>query len=521
MLARTRKPLFIIPLVIVGLLLAVLLSPLPAGFPLSHPVAHAQWNPQAWATGQSYLRQGPDFNAPILAGLPEGAALMLEGRSQDNAWVLGHTYENAARGWVQVTDLVLLEDCPLEHLPLSGEQVTARPAVGIPGETPAPANPAAAPALNPNGPVVSLISNLNIRTGPATTYDSVGVAAGGSDFVLEARNRGGSWVLGHTADGALRGWLTARYLRWGTVDVITLPEVNADGGIPPMLTPEPYYTPTPTPDFDALPRRTDRITLDFPWETLSYAQGIFERGQTFGNDPQAFILIGDSTTAGNQYTLPLFHSITHNLYDLGQYPELQTTIDFFRATNSFDTASQTARSGQATAHELDPNLADPAVCLDGETPLACEIRLKRPSVAIIYIGFVELARSTHGAYLEDLNMVLEACVANGVIPILTTLTATNEGILRHAPLEQYENMNQVIRTFADSYHVPLIDLNRYAAQLPNRGVIFEEGIHLSYRVDGAVNFTGDEWLYGKDLRTLLTLQALDILRREVLTPELQ
>ncbi|MFC1960791.1 hypothetical protein ACFLYO_08775, partial [Chloroflexota bacterium] len=348
--------------------------------------------------------------------------------------------------------------------------------------------------------------------------ECVGVVPGGADFVLEARNRGGSWVLGHTADGALRGWLTGRYLRWGGVHVMTLPEIATGAGIPPMMTPTPYYTPTPTPDFDALPRRTDRVTLDFPWETLSYAQGVYERGQTFGNNPQTFILIGDSTTAGNQFTLPLFHSITHNLYDLGQYVELQETIDFFRATRSFSAASQTARSGQAAAHELDPELANPTVCLDGETPLACEIRIKRPSVAIIYIGFVELARSTHGAYLMDLDMILEACVANGVIPVLTTLTATSEGILRHAPLAQFENMNEVIRVFADSYHVPLIDLNTYAGQLPNRGVIFEEGIHLSYRVDGIVNFNGDEWLYGKDLRTLLTLQALDILRREVLTP---
>ncbi|MFC1961113.1 hypothetical protein ACFLYO_10425, partial [Chloroflexota bacterium] len=107
MLIRHQKSLYLILLVTAVLLSSLVLGPLAAGSTFLQPVVYAQWNPTAWTTGLAYLRQGPDMAEPIVSGLAMGAALMLEGRSADNTWVLGHTFENAARGWVQLADLVL------------------------------------------------------------------------------------------------------------------------------------------------------------------------------------------------------------------------------------------------------------------------------------------------------------------------------------------------------------------------------------------------------------------------------
>jgi uncharacterized protein YraI len=55
---------------------------------------------------------------------------------------------------------------------------------------------------------------LNMRTGPGPDYAVVAVIQGGTRLVLEARNDDISWVLGHTEDGAFRGWMFAIYLTY-------------------------------------------------------------------------------------------------------------------------------------------------------------------------------------------------------------------------------------------------------------------------------------------------------------------
>jgi uncharacterized protein YraI len=55
---------------------------------------------------------------------------------------------------------------------------------------------------------------LTMRTGAGTSYDVVTYLDPGTPVVLEARNNDISWVLGHTEDGAFRGWLYAIYLTY-------------------------------------------------------------------------------------------------------------------------------------------------------------------------------------------------------------------------------------------------------------------------------------------------------------------
>jgi hypothetical protein len=71
---------------------------------------------------------------------------------------------------------------------------------------------------------------------------------------------------------------------------------------------------------------------------------------------------------------------------------------------------------------------------------------------------------------------------------------------------------------ADEYGVPLINLWRAARDLPGYGLIAGY-THLTAggMQGGRIQFTnGEEAQYGYALRNLLTLQTLDMLRREVM-----
>ena len=75
--------------------------------------------------------------------------------------------------------------------------------------------------------------------------------------------------------------------------------------------------------------------------------------------------------------------------------------------------------------------------------------------------------------------------------------------------------NAIIRSLAASRSVPLIDLEAAARALPNNGT-GPDGYHLSCEVCDFTDLTQDQYIYGRALRDLLTLQMLDALRRNVL-----
>jgi hypothetical protein len=77
-----------------------------------------------------------------------------------------------------------------------------------------------------------------------------------------------------------------------------------------------------------------------------------------------------------------------------------------------------------------------------------------------------------------------------------------------------DQINSIVRQMAARYQVPLIDFQQIAYSLPNQGCL-PDGAHLSYRIDAYSEFNGDERVYGKDLRELLTLQYLHELRTTV------
>ncbi|MBN1965347.1 MAG: SGNH/GDSL hydrolase family protein, partial [Anaerolineae bacterium] len=341
------------------------------------------------------------------------------------------------------------------------------------------------------------------------SYARLGQLPAQAQVVLEARSPDATWVVGHTPGGTLRGWLAAGYLLVDHAALEALPVSTEPVASLPVGGGEAAAPTTPI---------TTQAIIDvsLSTEALAHARELFAAGQALGNQPDSFIAIGDSAVGGNVDTLPMFHSIVNRTYELGDYAYLQHTIDYFSRTFSFYVERGTARAGNGTINILDPLLADPALCEPGENALACEIRRQHPGVALVYIGFVDLSVSTVEQYAANLDTILQQCMASGVIPVLTTLTASRSTLAGYNNVERFDAMNNAIRGFAAGYALPLIDLQVAAAGLPNQGTRTNDGVHLSYSAAGQVSFAGDQHRYGSDLRELLTLLMLDTLRINVL-----
>jgi uncharacterized protein YraI len=478
--------------VFVVLLSALFITPLN--------LAQAQGTVNAWTTTALNLRVGPGTDYLKITTLPRGIGVILEARNENTTWVLGKTEDGVYRGWLSAADLHYAQDLIPGQLPVSAEIIAIE---GVPAASPTEQPPASAAPV-PSGGTASTARGLNVRVGPGLNYALVGVLPAGAVVILEARNADASWILGTQQGGTLRGWSFAQYFNFGGLDIWSLPvseEIPQDQPAPTEMPQEPVDVSSFT-------------SQSIPANVLANVDQIHQNGLSQGVQPNVFTTVGDSTIAGNKYTLPIFVAFRTGRYNLGGYGYLGSTVGYF--AGSFGLTSLAANSGYSSSAILDAALTNPAICGVGENPLECEIRLRKPAVAIIYMGFGDLAWSTPEQFRANLERIVRTCLHFGVIPVLSTLTASEKMLQESGYGTNLAIMNASIQEFAAAYQVPLIDFRAAAHDLPNQGTDEGEGIHLSYRVDGVVNFNGDELIYGKDLRELLTLKVLDDLRRNVL-----
>lgn len=138
-------------------------------------------------------------------------------------------------------------------------------------------------------------------------------------------------------------------------------------------------------------------------------------------------------------------------------------IDLFNATGSFCYKGLTNQSGVTAARVLDPIFNINPACGADEKPLACEIRLRRPAFALIYIGINDLGFFDAATYWRNMAAMIDVMTDSGVIPILSTFVLAD--IFGDAKPAQF---NQVIRGLAAEKGVPLIDLESVLRYYPNR-----------------------------------------------------
>jgi hypothetical protein len=235
----------------------------------------------------------------------------------------------------------------------------------------------------------------------------------------------------------------------------------AVGTAEPTETPTPQPTPTNTP----VPIPVNGIPVEsfikLPENVREHMTDVFVLGQEMGRDPTAFSILGDSTVLNPQ----MLGRFDGDNLDLDAYDYLQPVVDHFSAY--FGQYGVAARHGLHSWSIFDPLWADKKWCFPNETLLACEFRLRNPSVLIIRLGSND-AGSPDG-FRYNIRKAIEFCLENGVMPVIATKADRFEGS---------DNTNNIIlRELAETYEAPLWDFDVVAETLPERG-LDTDGIHM-------------------------------------------
>jgi hypothetical protein len=338
---------------------------------------------------------------------------------------------------------------------------------------------------------VHLDSGVNLRDGPGLNYTRLVTLDPGAPLQLIGRNTDRSWYQTKTFDGRM-GWIFASLVDTFFID----PAALAVTWTEPVLVAGSRYMSISAPGYQ-------------------HMREIYQHGQQVGNRPYSFIIVGDSVSARSPDWSPMFTAFARGTYDLGPYRQLQSTIDFFRQSGAYGVEFQTARAGFATHFILDPTWSDPAVCSPNETPLACEYRNRKPAVAIVYLGLMDMQISTVDLYRQNMKTIVQLLIDWGTIPILNTVTLAEGSEIEQRYGTSMDQINAIVRQMAVDYRLPLIDFQQAVYSLPNQGC-FPDGAHLSFRTDGVRSFNGDEQFYGKDLRELMTLEMMADIKTNVM-----
>jgi hypothetical protein len=288
---------------------------------------------------------------------------------------------------------------------------------------------------------------------------------------------------------------------------------------PPEPTQFPLSPTTPTSPSQATPQITETpialtqdtsqpaATLDprdwkkFPViPTIGQApRQIYLRGQELGNNPHAFSNVGDCGSTPAWFLGDFDRGIKY--YNLGSYTELQDVIQQF--SGSFDRASLAGRAGFNASSVFATIWSDRSQCQANETPLACEYRLNRPSMAFIMLGSNDVWHPD--TFEPQMRKIIEYSIRNGVIPILSTKADNDEG---------NNTINATIARLAVEYDIPLWNFWRAVQDLPDKG-LQEDGVHLTW----GPNRFNDPAVMKKawPVRNLTALQTLDAVWRAVMS----
>lgn len=214
---------------------------------------------------------------------------------------------------------------------------------------------------------------------------------------------------------------------------------------------------------------------------------IYQKGQSLGNDPNAFSIFGDCQSRPADF-FGVFE--TDPLLVESLPIELRETVERFNG--SFNRESPTSQDGTTPGALLwDQWHRGQFGCTFAETPVQCELRIHRPSFVIIQIGTHFESRNT-----EYLRKIITQLINEGVVPILAT-KADNR--------ELDDRVNRDMAMLADEFNLPLWNFWASLADLPNRGLYVMDG----REEQGAVYLNKE----AQEIHRITGLEALNIVWR--------
>jgi SH3-like domain-containing protein len=419
------------------------------------------------------LYASPHGTAEVVATLAALTPLRLDGRRDDGIWIHGFTADSQA-GWLRRSlvdlnfDIGLLTVMDVPGLNTGTEVVQAR--------------------------VLESGGGLRLRQLPGDDGRVMINLNAGTELTIEGRTGDNGWLLIKSSDG-YEGWVNASFVEL-YVDLVDVQLID---------NPQPVeFVVPPTPEGGVSVVASSGG---------GGARQIFVNGQSGGTQRNVFSKVGDSLS-----DTPYFLRAFGGSYNLRGYGSLLPVVQFFSGGNAlggnpFVSGSISAHASWGQVSALDPGSADPSRCNPGETPVACEMRVVKPAVALIMIGTNDAGGSISAdVFAARMREIVETCIQANVVPVLSTLPPRRE-------LNDYViAYNDVIRSMASSYGVPLTDLYSALWSLPNHGY-GDDGIHLSVPPGGpsaTVDFTPENLQYGTTMRNLTALQILDSVWKNVL-----
>jgi hypothetical protein len=216
----------------------------------------------------------------------------------------------------------------------------------------------------------------------------------------------------------------------------------------------------------------------------------------------AFSKVGDCEMAFSTF----LQSFDAGVYNLGDYQYLGGVLTQF--AGSFAHLGQVANAGMSSSALFQSYWSDPALCNLDETPLACEYRTHRPSVALIMIRTLDQNAIANGQFHYEVTQAVRYSIDQGVIPVLSTIPywgPTNPDVTV---------MNDIVRRVAAENNVPLWDYWVTSEQLPNRGVT--QDYHISDPAyTRATFFDSDSLQMAVTRRNLEALEVLHAILTQV------
>ena len=467
----------------------------------------AQGNNLALTTTNLNARSGPGVNFDVISQFPHATTVSVTARNDVSDWLYVRAVDTGVEAWVSRTYLNLPDSLDVLSLPVLSADDTR------------PEGPPASNEVAPSGSGLGItISQINVRVGAGQENEAIDQLPRGVQVAIESRNRFGDWIIVRTIDGVIRGWVASRFVNFGegvalealpvSTEIIgALPSEQALSDFNPVIT-------LPDGSTNELVQNLNNTPIFHNFRTAR-VRAIFRLGQEYGNRPNVFMKVGDSVTDTQPFMLAYGQG---GGYNLGGYGYLQDTINHFAGVsprdgvaNSFTNRSFAAINGATSASMLDGLWADPAYCA-GDSPLMCEINLTRPSVGLVLFGTQDMRVLQPFEFRIHLSSIVEAMMFNGVIPVLSTFHSNPAYYVDDALI-----FNNIILDVSNDYDVPLINLWKATQPLPDNGVNLADPVHLTQGIDNYYNFTGEENLYGVNMRNLLSLQALDELLKNTLS----
>jgi hypothetical protein len=329
-----------------------------------------------------------------------------------------------------------------------------------------------------------------LYAGPGDTHLQLGVLTPGVEVSIIERNRIGNWLhvqrKNERDETIIEGWVMIGYLN---------------------LSPELRFSEVPVnteiKDADPTTLRSESLVTLYSVPVIpdvsEKMRDVYIKGLWRGNDPKTVTKVGDSLSVSKMYLTPM----SLEEYHLGPYDYLQETIDYFGASTADHSVA--SRIGMSSLVVFDSMWATDERCKEDESPLECEFRLKKPSIALVLFGPNDVLSMNSETYREQMTKIVQTSLDHGVIPVLSTFSVDPD----YEYWWQSVNFNIALTEIAAEYEVPLMNLWAAARPLPNYG-LDSDNVHLAHSGFQVLQLDrGHETWYGVSLQNLLAIRTLN------------